>query len=812
MATFTQTKVNGVDKLVWTWSGLIATFEGTIIGNSIIGTIVIVGIDKISRNFDISGNVIRLDTSSNNIGATFVDIRTTKPTDDVNMWSHNTDLGVYTRTLEFGKGGYSHDGPYLRDGAIRFGKDIDTKFIGYCWDYSVVNIGSMSNQTRLMTIEDGIQFKSDQKLIGKWRNVGSRRIFVGLIEWSDKKFDGLFDEYSGYADGVLTKSTGAKFVGKLVNWQPIKGITSLPTGEEVDGTYVDGILIKGKCVKTNGIYEGTFKNDEIINGTYVGLDGTKYEGSLQNWYATGKGKLTTTNGTVHAGIFDSNMLVDGSIKSNDFIATGKFGTSIFPTGIFSIDGTFEWLTGPHVGKKYIGNISSGRGVKIDYGNGITAIGDIVDVDGTRTWTLNGQAKMEFGIQIPITNELIEMSKNDAIPMSIINPENELLPARYIGICLDWGEDRNKSTHCCGVVFDGIYVDDVPKSGKMTFCDESTQKWEYVGAVNAKYLPHGIGIMRQLTDEDDEPIEADKERLFDGLFENGRLIEGKIRFYGNTTIEGNFRENGSIFFIRNGYGNCNFVGTVEGIGKFTYTKKRWSIIDTFSNYFPVYKKYDVSFPIGHQIKITIAGTECVMGKNSPIRFCGYVVNGIGPIELYNGTYEDDCYIFNTMDDNEDKLLLRADTENWECRGSFVWNNFNSYIFQSGIYRTPDLMMEGQFVEQPPSSGSCFGPPSPLKPSLVTVSYRNGDVYTGPLDGSHGTYRFANGLSHTGVCPNRKAPPALMAMISAVSTLVVSTPIGPTMGTVVAGTCVAGTGTMSADNDKKDPELPPPEMGI
>lgn len=535
--------------------------------------------------------------------------------------------------------------------------------------------------------------------------------------------------------------------------------------------YVCGVLVRGKCVRANGTYEGIVEHDKIVKGTFIGMSGTRwinYEGEFVDWNAEGKGKLVTGERlfrVTQEGFFESWNLIDGTITDNNFIATGKFGIGYWP-----IWGTYKWLVGPYVGALYSGNIASGRGVKIDYGNGITAVGDIVDLNGNHRWTLNGQAKMTFGLPTGKTNEqLVEMSKNDAIPIyyTTYNDGQTSIPIRSLNLCLSWGKDRNLITHCCDVVFDGIYVDDVPQSGKITFCDENMRKWEYVGAVNANYLPHGTGCAHLLTYEDDEPIDDPiDEESFTGLFENDRLIEGKIRDGLNITVEGNFRENGLISATRLRY--ANFVGTVEGVGKFTNPDDGWHIVDTFSNYSPALKKYDVFFQVNRQIKFTIADTEFVMGKNSPIHFHGIAIGGM----LGGGIFEDDCYTFN----NDEGKLLRVDTEDWECRGVFRGNCSDGYILQNGTYHTPDFTMRGQFVNPPSSSEnppSVMNPSSVMNPAAMTVLYANGDVYIGPTNGSSGRYCFTNGFSYIGICPNRKPPPELAISASMVTTLPVGT---------------------------------------
>jgi len=97
-------------------------------------------------------------------------------------------------------------------------------------------------------------------------------------------------------------------------------------GDRYEGSLVDGKAIgKGKYTDKNGnVYEGDFVNSQMSGtGKLTLLDGTKYEGDFANNKINGMGKLTLPNGVVYEGYFEDGKFVGSknNPKSSALIKT-----------------------------------------------------------------------------------------------------------------------------------------------------------------------------------------------------------------------------------------------------------------------------------------------------------------------------------------------------------------------------------------------------------------------------------------------------------------------------------------------------------
>ncbi len=84
------------------------------------------------------------------------------------------------------------------------------------------------------------------------------------------------------------------------------------TGEEEEGEFQNGQLIKGKKIDVGGnVQEGKFKNDEIWTGKGKrSFTDWVYEGEFKNGKLHGKGQATYSDGTVKVGQFENGVFID----------------------------------------------------------------------------------------------------------------------------------------------------------------------------------------------------------------------------------------------------------------------------------------------------------------------------------------------------------------------------------------------------------------------------------------------------------------------------------------------------------------------
>jgi len=122
--------------------------------------------------------------------------------------------------------------------------------------------------------------------------------------------------------GTMTYYSSQKYVGEFENGERNgKGTLYLPFG---------------------GIMKGTWKNDQMVKGTAVLSDGTRYSGTWQYGYRQGKGKLVYPDGRKYIGEFHGGnkdgqgkmIFPDGRVYIGEFKAGERtgYGTMIYPDG------------------------------------------------------------------------------------------------------------------------------------------------------------------------------------------------------------------------------------------------------------------------------------------------------------------------------------------------------------------------------------------------------------------------------------------------------------------------------------------------
>ncbi|CAD2221346.1 MORN repeat/PH domain containing protein, putative [Angomonas deanei] len=167
---------------------------------------------------------------------------------------------------------------------------------------------------------------------------------------------------SKYADGEydIPLKEGLHYQGHVAN-RLFNGEGTFTTSEIVfKGTFRDGYLHgKGTVVfKTPEasslgvkVYEGTWKENSIVNGTAVFYSGDTYKGSFSNGKPVGEGEFFFADGRVYTGTFEDGKPsgqgrlteTNGDYYCGEFLhgeATG-YGTAIYSKGSRLFTGLFE---------------------------------------------------------------------------------------------------------------------------------------------------------------------------------------------------------------------------------------------------------------------------------------------------------------------------------------------------------------------------------------------------------------------------------------------------------------------------------------
>lgn len=117
---------------------------------------------------------------------------------------------------------------------------------------------------------------------------------------------------NGYLNGygLIDQGNGYVEEGEYVNSELIRGEKKWPSiGRKQTGSFSNGNLIKGSTTFKEGIIDGTFKEGNIIFGTYISNDGNQKQiGFLDDLDGDGFKVLTNFNGTLK-GFFKDGELI-----------------------------------------------------------------------------------------------------------------------------------------------------------------------------------------------------------------------------------------------------------------------------------------------------------------------------------------------------------------------------------------------------------------------------------------------------------------------------------------------------------------------
>ena len=191
-------------------------------------------------------------------------------------------------------------------------------------------------------------------------------------------YKGSFVNSKREGDGTFTWKDGTTYTGM---WRKDyingKGVITAENSEPLEGDFKDGILYTGSFQATNETveYDIELSLGNIVNSQLLFEDGSLYTGSLLGDNLSGKGKYTSSNGTIYDGEIQNGKLVNGKL-----IYTGEnvHGTIEYKNGYISFLDV-EWTNGD-VFKSFKGNVQTGKiadgNVTIEYLNGDRYEGEI----------------------------------------------------------------------------------------------------------------------------------------------------------------------------------------------------------------------------------------------------------------------------------------------------------------------------------------------------------------------------------------------------------------------------------------------------
>ena len=205
-----------------------------------------------------------------------------------------------------------------------------TRAHGYgCYYY---NDGSKFQGSFKLGLKHGagtFTFHTDEQFIGTF--VDDKRQGKGLMTWKNgDSFEGIWVDDQQKGQGIIkVKSTSCVYEGECLNCQKHGfGKMKYDNGDSYIGFFKQNVKHGyGKFIQHQGQYvTGEWKDGKISLGKVTFPNRYEYEGELHELKFHGKGKLTDfTKQTVHEGMFEDNMLVQGRKHQVDnFLYEGSF--------------------------------------------------------------------------------------------------------------------------------------------------------------------------------------------------------------------------------------------------------------------------------------------------------------------------------------------------------------------------------------------------------------------------------------------------------------------------------------------------------
>ena len=168
------------------------------------------------------------------------------------------------------------------------------------------------------------------------------RLVRGKITWPGT---GRLQLYKAFQIPRGQEDPRKKYVGDISDWNPHgSGRLEFKNGQVLEGTFVEGELVKGKVIQPNGhTLEGDFHGGKLHGtGTVTMPDGRIISGTFEQGKII-KGRMEKANGTVLVGEFVDNGLMVGIgeiIQADGRVLRGPFsregfvgpGTVTYPDG------------------------------------------------------------------------------------------------------------------------------------------------------------------------------------------------------------------------------------------------------------------------------------------------------------------------------------------------------------------------------------------------------------------------------------------------------------------------------------------------
>ncbi|HOJ48776.1 MAG TPA: hypothetical protein PLD48_07925 [Bacillota bacterium] len=154
-----------------------------------------------------------------------------------------------------------------------------------------------------------------------------------------------------------------KFIGKVVNGQPVSGLLSYANGEKAKLDYYNATIVFDNGDKYVGQIKGLYRDGRGVM-TYA-TTGDRYEGEFSQDEITGTGTYTYANGDVYTGSLLNNKMHGYGIL---VFASGDKYEGNFSNGLRSGSGVYTWKSGAKYDGSFVDDVKNGFG-KMYYANG-----------------------------------------------------------------------------------------------------------------------------------------------------------------------------------------------------------------------------------------------------------------------------------------------------------------------------------------------------------------------------------------------------------------------------------------------------------
>lgn len=175
--------------------------------------------------------------------------------------------------------------------------------------------------------------------------------------YSGKLKDGLF-----HGQGKLSWPDGRSYEGQFRRGRMAgRGRFDYGDGCIYEGEFAGGEFDgEGRYECGTTVWQGEFRQGDLVRGSVSWDDGTSYEGEFQDYQAHGEGHRTTAEGTHYEGTFEAGYLVEGSYRDEQ----GYRYRGGFEFGYYNGQGELTQPDGTTIRATFEYGEANGEGIRI----------------------------------------------------------------------------------------------------------------------------------------------------------------------------------------------------------------------------------------------------------------------------------------------------------------------------------------------------------------------------------------------------------------------------------------------------------------